>query len=121
MNGNPSEQFAEVVGLDDVIAGTEVEEFDFFVDGVARGENYGALTSCAFQVEENVAAGAIRYREEDEAGVVFSGEGEALHDTVGVGGVVAGVLEVVLEDGGDVVVVFDDEDMGHIGIFRGWS
>ena len=80
LNGDSGEEFVEVVGLDDLVAGAKVEEFDFFLGGVAGGEDDDADTSGAFQAGEDVAAVSVWEGEvkENEVGGLFYGVGETL-------------------------------------------
>ena len=118
LNSDAREEFVEVVGFDDVVVGKQVEELDFLVGAVVGSKDNDADIGVIFETDKDVAPGSVWEGEVEEHEVrsVFSGVGEALHDAVGVAGVVAGGVEFVLEDRGDVGVVFDDEDMGH-GLF----
>jgi hypothetical protein len=79
LDGDAGQQFRTLVGLEDVVARSEVEEFDFDVDIVAGGEDNDPGVG-AFQTGKEVSTATIWEGEveEDQIRSVLSGAYKSL-------------------------------------------
>jgi hypothetical protein len=120
-HGQARFDFLQRERLDQVIVGARIETGQFVVERIARGQHQhrrlfaalGAQLAADFQP---VHAGQVEV-EHDGVEIVDDRQVQAGDSVGGIVHGVAAVLEIVTEVGGDIAVVFDDEDAHGRGEF----
>jgi hypothetical protein len=116
------DEFFDVKGFGQVIIGAEVEAFDAFIEAGARGEedDGDGISLFAESAEDTESVAAGKHDIEDDE-VVGGGGGDGVGVVAIAGGVDGEALffEALLDEGEELVLIFDDEDAhgSGIGIF----
>ena len=104
VDGDADEQLCRVARFEDGVAGTELQELSFSVDGVAGFQNDDGSIGDAPHSKKGIELVGVRKSEveQNKVGNILPGARKCLPDGIGKNNLIAGRLKVVLEAIGNV-------------------